>query len=137
MIALLGRLRDQRDRAQTISRHQRREMRGKADARGASPSRDNSGTTLKAQALAQAVKRVNKEIARHDEPPELPTSAELVRKAFDMRQAARATQHPNVGWTPGRGMKSKPSARPTVHTDPREIGRVSQSIKVAQAKRDQ
>jgi hypothetical protein len=29
MVALLGRLREQRDRAQTISRQQRREMRGK------------------------------------------------------------------------------------------------------------
>ena len=136
MVALLGRLREQRDRAQTISRQQRREMRGKADARGASPSRDNSGTIHKAQLLAQAVKRVNKEIGRHEEPVHIPTSAELVHKAFAMRQAARVTRHPSAGWTPSRGMKSNPSKQPTVHVDPREIGRVSQSIKVAQAKRD-
>jgi hypothetical protein len=136
MVALLGRLREQRDRAQTISRHQRREMRGKAEARGMSPARDNFGTIQKAQALAQAVKRVNKEIARHEEPAHVPTSVELVHKAFEMRQAARATRHPSAGWTPNRGMKSKPSERPTVHVDPREIGRVSQSIKAAQAKRD-
>ena len=136
MVALLGRLREQRDRAQTISRRQRREMRGKAEARVASLTRDNSGTLQKVQALAQAVKRVNKEVARHDEPVHVPTSVELVHKAFEMRQAARATQHPSAGWTPGRGMKSKPSKQPTVHVDPREIGRVSQSIKAAQAKRD-
>jgi hypothetical protein len=33
-------------------------------------------------------------------------------------------------------MQAKPSDRPTVQMDPREIGRVSQAIKVAQAKRD-
>jgi hypothetical protein len=136
LIGLLKRLREQRDRAQTISRQQRREMRGKAEAHGARPAADNAGTIQKAQALAQAVKRVNKEIARHDEPAHAPTSSELVHKAFEMRQAARVTQHPSGGWSSGRGMKSKPSTRPTVQMDPREVGRVSQSIKVAQAKRD-
>ena len=136
MVALLKRLREQRDRAQTISRQQRREMRGKAAARGTAPAQDNTGTIEKAQVLAQAVKRVNKEIARHDEPPHQPTSAELAQKAFEMRQAARVTHHPSAGWTSGRGMQSKPSKQPTVQMDPREVGRVSQSIKVAQAKRD-
>src|SRR5271163_4531665 len=106
LVALLKRLREQRDRAQTISRNQRREMRGKAEARGASPARDNFGTIQKAQALAQAVKRVNNEIGRHEEPAHAPTSVDLVHKAFEMRQAARATQHPSAGWTPNRGMKS-------------------------------
>jgi hypothetical protein len=136
LVALLKRLREQRDRAQTISRQQQREIRGKAEARGGAPAKDNLGSIQKAQTLAQAVKRVNKEIARHDEPPHVPSSAELVHKAFEMRQAARVTQHPSGGWTAGRGMKSKPSSEPTVRMDPREIGRVSQSIKVAQAKRD-
>jgi hypothetical protein len=136
LIGLLKRLREQRDRAQTISRNQHREIRGKAKARGAVPARDNVGTVQKAQVLAQAVKRVNKEITRYDEAPHLPTSAERVHKIFEMRQAARATQHPSAGWTSGRGMKSKPNKQPTVQSDRREIGRVSQSIKVAQAKRD-
>jgi hypothetical protein len=48
-----------------------------------------------------------------------------------MRQAARAAQHPSAGWTSGRGMRSKPGMRPTVNMDPREIGRVSQSIRQA------
>ncbi|MGO9816605.1 MAG: hypothetical protein ACLPJJ_07150 [Acidocella sp.] len=61
LAALVKRLREQRDRAQTISRQQQREMRGKAEARGAAPSRDNLGTIQKAQVLAQAIKRANKE----------------------------------------------------------------------------
>jgi hypothetical protein len=140
LIALIRRLRDHRDRAQTIGRQQQREMRGKAPPRGGAPSRDNTGTVLKAQVLAQAVKRGNAELARLDEPPpeaHYPTQAEIARKALEMRQAMRLARHPSAGWTASAGMHSKPSDRPTVQTDPREIGRVSQAIRVAQAKRDQ
>jgi hypothetical protein len=139
LVALVKRLREYRDRAQAIGRRQRREMRGKADPRGATLSRDNAGTVLKAQVLAQAVKRANAELARLDEPPpetHTPTQAEIAHKALEMRRAMRLARHPSSGWKPGTGMRSKPSDRPTVQMDPREIGRVSQSIKVAQTKRD-
>jgi hypothetical protein len=144
LVALIRRLREYRDRAQTIARQQRREMRGKSEARGASPARDNLGTVQKAQVLAQAVKRANSELARHDDPePGLPSAAEptstqveLTRKAFEQRQAARAVRHPSAGRTANTGMRSNPSGRGTVGMDPREIGRVSQATKAAQAKRD-
>jgi hypothetical protein len=147
LTTLVQRLREHRDRAQRIARQQRREMRGKADPRGAQPARDNAGTTEKAQVLAQALKRINREIARFDEPeagvpeqgePEgaAPTQAELSRKAAEMRRASRITAHPSAGRTAYGGMRAKSSKAPTVRTDPREIGRVSQAIKVAQAKRD-
>ncbi len=57
-------VRDRRDRAVDISRHQRREMRGKAAPRGAVPAADSSGSRLKVSLLAQAMKRLNKEAAR-------------------------------------------------------------------------
>ena len=140
--ALIRRLRDHRDRAQSIARQQRREMRGKAEPRGASPARDNLGTVGKAQLLMQALKRANKELARHDEPEPAsahvaaPTQAELSLKAFEMKQAARAAAHPSAGATAASGMRLTPSNRPTVQMDPREIGRVSQATRVAEAKRD-
>ena len=139
LIGLIKRLREARDRAQAISRRQRREIRGKAAPHGATPSRDNLGTVQKAQVLAQAVKRGNAELARLDEPPpeaHHPTQAEIAHKALEMRQAMRLARHPSGGWMAGTGMHSKPSDRPSVQMDPREIGRVSQQIKVAQAKRD-
>lgn len=136
LIELIRRLRSERDRAQTIGRQQRREIRGKADARGTRPARDNLGTVSKAQVLAQAVKRANKELARRDEPEPAPTQAELTRAAFERVQASRAAQHPSAGRTAGTGMRSNPSHRPTVQMDPREIGRVSQATRVAQAKHD-
>lgn len=139
LVGLIKRLRESRDRAQAISRRQQREIRGKAVPRGAEPARDNLGSIQKAQVLAQAVKRGNAELARLDAPPpevHHPTQAEIARKALEMRQAMRLARHPSGGWTASAGMHSKPSDRPTVQVDPREIGRVSQAIKVAQAKRD-
>jgi hypothetical protein len=60
----------------------------------------------------------------------------LSLKAFQLKQAARAAIHPSAGRTASTGMRSAPSTRPTVVMDPREIGRVSQATKVAEAKRD-
>jgi hypothetical protein len=137
LITLAQRLREHRDRAQSIARRQRREIRGKADPRGAQAARDNLGTAAKAQVLGQALKRINRELTRLDEPEAAaPTQAELSRKAAEMRQASRISAHPSAGRTASGGMRAKSSNAPTVRTDPREIGRVSQAIKVAQAKRD-
>lgn len=62
--SLSKRLRDARDRAQTISRRQRREMRGKAAPAGVRPASDNSGSAEKSSLLAAAMQRVNKETGR-------------------------------------------------------------------------
>lgn len=61
-------LRDFHDKARDIARQQKREMRGKADPRGAGPARDNTGHVTKQRVLAQAIKRVNCQIARSAEP---------------------------------------------------------------------
>ena len=107
------------------------------DPRGAAPAADNTGTAAKAQILAQAVKRVNKEFNRVDEAETAPlTLVESARKALEMKRNARMTTHPGAGRTAGKGMKSNPSHADTVKMDPREIGRVSQATRVAQAHRD-
>jgi len=137
LVDLAKLLREHRDRAVAIGRRQRREMRGKADPRGAAPASDNTGTAAKAQILAQAVKRVNKEFNRVDEAETAPlTLVESARKALEMKRNARMTTHPGAGRTAGKGMKSNPSHADTVKMDPREIGRVSQATRVAQAHRD-
>ena len=45
---------------------QAREMRGKAEPRGATPAKDNAGTVAKAQALRDALDRVEAELGRRD-----------------------------------------------------------------------
>jgi hypothetical protein len=63
------RLREAQDRAKGIGTRQAREMRGKADPRGAKPAKDNSGTVGKAQALRDALDRVEAELKRRDAAP--------------------------------------------------------------------
>src|ERR1700735_2526403 len=67
--AAARRLREAHDRAKGISTRQAREMRGKAEPRGAKPAKDNLGTVAKAQALRDALDRVEAELKRRDAAP--------------------------------------------------------------------
>jgi hypothetical protein len=67
--AAARRLREAHDRARGIGTRQAREMRGKAEPRGATPAKDNSGTVAKAQALRDALERVEAELRRREAAP--------------------------------------------------------------------
>jgi hypothetical protein len=67
--AAARRLREAHERAKSIGTRQAREMRGKAEPRGATPAQDNSGTVAKAQALRDALDRVEAELGRRDGAP--------------------------------------------------------------------
>ncbi len=137
--ALAKRLRDTRDRARDIARQQRREMRGKAEARGTTPATDNAGTVGKADVLDLALRRISAQLRRNRE-----ASADAVTPAKPTRAggpSATSRSSSPGGSSPG-GVKSlkaatkKPGGKPRLRVDPREIGRVSQAGKVAQARRD-
>lgn len=130
--AIGGRLREARDRARSIARQQQREMRGKSEPRGAAAARDNTGTTAKADVLVAALKQVTLALRRLNTP----TQGAMAKKAMAAKQAAQVQHHPEGGPTASAGLKAKPSRKPTVRMDPREVGRVSQAGKKAQAKRD-
>ena len=131
------RLRDFRNKARDVSRQQRREMRGKADPRGARPARDNTGTSIKKQIFADALQRVNKELRRFEQADAKPgNQADIARRALELRRANRVSHHPGAGRTAARGLASTPNRGPTVETDPREIGRVAQFVREGQARRD-
>lgn len=129
--ALGKRLREARDRSRRMASQQQREMRGKTDARGAAPARDNTGTEAKVEVLVEALKRVTAALRKLNRP----TTTETLRKALDAKEAA-TPQHPAPGRTASTGMQPKGSKQPSVRMDPREVGRVSKATKVAQAKRD-
>lgn len=130
------RLRGYRDKARDVSRQQRREMRGKADPRGARPARDNTGTAIKKQIFVSALRRVSKEIQRLEQAEKRGNQGDLARRALEMKRANRVRHHPGAGRTAAGGIQPNPSERPTVEADPREIGRVSQFVKAGQARRD-
>lgn len=128
-------VRERRDRAIAIARHQRREMRGKVDAKGAARVTGDAGSRLKASVLAQAVKRLNNEAARRQRKAARVRLVANMRRALDMKRRAAEPSHPQSR-TAHQGMKSKPSRKAEQIADPREIGRVSQFVKDAQARRD-
>ena len=130
------RLRTYRDKARDVANRQRREMRGKAEARGARPASDNSGTQRKRRVFASALKRVNRELARFAAAERKPNQADFARRALELKRAARVQQRYAVTRTRREGPVAIPSTRSTVKSDPREIGRVSQFVKNAQARRD-
>jgi hypothetical protein len=135
--ALRGDLRGRRSKARTIARQQRREVRGKAQPRGSTPARDDAQAMRRKQVFVQAVKRLNRELHRLEEAAKAPTPlVESARRALEMLRANRAVHHPSSGRTAGGGMQPNPSERRTVEMDPREVGRVSQAVKAAQARRD-
>ena len=67
--AAAWRLREPHGRAKGIGTRQAREMRVKAEPRGAAPAKDNTGTVAKAQALRDALDRVEAELKRRDAAP--------------------------------------------------------------------
>ena len=67
--AAARRLREAHDRAKSIGTRQAREMRGKAEPRGAKLVKDNLGTVAKAQALRDALDRVEAELSCREGAP--------------------------------------------------------------------
>jgi hypothetical protein len=67
--AVARRLREAHERAKAIGTRQAREMRGKTEPHGARPARDNLGTVAKAQALRDALDRVEAELRRREGAP--------------------------------------------------------------------
>jgi hypothetical protein len=129
LAAAARRLRDYRDKARDLSRQQRREMRGKAEARGARPATDNSGTLMKKQIFAGALRRVNRELKRVDKDEQRAGQSEIARRALELKRANRVRHHPSAGRTAAPGMRPIPNPDLTEEADPREIGRVSQADK--------
>ena len=130
------RLRTFRDKSRDIARQQRREMRGKADARGARPARDNTGTSKKKTIFSGALRRVNRELKRARTQTGRAEQTEFAQRALELKRRNRAQYHPSAGRTARSGMHSIPNTGPTVQVDPREVGRVSQFMKAGQARRD-
>lgn len=146
--ALARRLREARDRARTIGSQQRREIRGKAEPRGAAPARDDTGTNAKEQVLAEALSRVTELLGRAAEMSKPAASAEpsiavppvpaagSVPVPTGGPPAVRSSKKASVARPAAKKAVAKPSKLTTVRSDPREVGRVTKSVASAQARRD-
>jgi hypothetical protein len=133
---LLKLTRERRDRAQRLARQKRREMRGKRAPRGATPATGDTGSRLKLDVLAMAVRRLNTERDRRQRKNAREELKDNAEKALAMRRSANERRHHPIGRTARHGMAANPSEKREQLTRPMEVGRVSQSMKRAQAKRD-
>lgn len=133
---LIGKVRDRRKRARDIANRQRREMRGKAERPGAAPARQNAGTKHKEAVLAGALKRLNNEKARRGRRAQETEQGRFARKALQLRRAAGKGHGGPSYRTASKGMRNIESEKPERLLHPMEIGRVSQFVRDAQAKRD-
>jgi hypothetical protein len=101
---LAAKLRERRDKARDGARRQKREMRGKAEPKGAKPASDNSGTKAKADALTAALKRIGAERTRREEKAKVPSQRSLARKALALKQRQNVAARP-MSRTAGKGMQ--------------------------------
>ncbi|EWY36932.1 hypothetical protein N825_22740 [Skermanella stibiiresistens SB22] len=133
---ILKLLRDYRNKARDRSRQQRREMRGKSPPRAAVAVGDNSGTERKGEIFASALKRVNRELSRIKKQESQKIQGAHARRALELKRRYRVRHHPSTTRNANGPMTVIENPNATVTVDPREIGRMSQFIKVAQARRD-
>jgi hypothetical protein len=136
LAALVRRVRDRRDRAQDMARQRRREMRGKAKARGAEPSGADQGSRLKATVLAQAMRRLNGEAQRRRGMAARLAMVASQQRALEMVQALEKPHHDFNTRTEHTGMRRNTNPKFPRLGSAREAGRVSQFVRNAQARRD-
>ncbi len=136
--ALLHRLRQAHGRANDVAARQQREIRGKAEPHGSRPVKDNAGSAAKAQALFEAIQRLDAELSRREATKsDSPSQADLARHALELKMRSEANPHPDPGRSASDGMRPKKRVEEFAGgTTRREIGRVSQATKVAQARKD-
>jgi hypothetical protein len=136
--ALTRRLRQAHARAKDISARQEREILGKADPRGAKRVQDNAGSVEKVRVLFEAIQRVDGELSRRENNVAgTPSQVELSRHALELKMSSQTGERPDPGRPASEGMHPKKRKELfKVGTTRKEIGRVSQAGKVAQARKD-
>ena len=133
---LRQRLRDMRNKENTLAHAKRREARGKGPPRGQSLPGTAEHPLQRKQVFAAALKRVSREIHRMEKLTVRTAHIDAARRALAMRRAAQFPPRPQAGETTSEGMHPLPSRRRRMRVARAKIGRVSQATRNAQAARD-
>jgi hypothetical protein len=107
LVSLRSTLRERRNRARSIAQQQRREMRGKAEPRGARPAAGNVGTVGKHDALTSALKRLGNELRRREQSTRA-SQRSIAHRALAMKKAAPSTSTRPEDRTADTGMHAVP-----------------------------
>lgn len=134
--ALIGHLRQRRDRARTIANNQRRALRGKGGRGEVTFEKADSGNRQKMSVLTDALTRARREKTRRDADAAREALMENAQKALKLkRDSKRATRPANLP-RPNDGMRAKARTRVDAIGAAGEAGRVTKFVAVAQAKKD-
>ena len=130
-------VRERRDRAKAQANQRRREMRGKAAPKGATPSKSDEGSKAKLAVLAMAVRRLNSESERRRRMMAAVAHVESARQALAMKQASETSNEAGFNTRKAHsGMRNIATERGKSLIRPMERGRLRKAAAVAQAKRD-
>ena len=133
---LVKRLRTKRDRAKTVAERQRRELRGKARPRGATPAKDDDGSQLKLMILSAALIRLDNETGRRATAKAKESMVASAKKALALKQKAKPAKP--VAKVKGSAKAVRGKARVIVenHVPASVRGSVRKQNARVQAKRD-
>jgi hypothetical protein len=96
---------------------------------------DERGLAAKKQVFSNALKRVNGRLAKLEDARRRTLTRERLQAALGRKQAATPA-HPPSGRNASRGLRVKQTAHRRKVLQEAQIGRVSQSVRNAQAVRD-
>lgn len=136
LTSLIRLVRERRDKASGEVQRRKREIRGKADPKGAEAATSVVGNKAKLEVLAAAMRRVNAERSRRERMAAQMTQADLSRRALEIKQASPDEELPMNTRHAHKGMRKVASARRENLVRPMELGRLRKAASVAQAKRD-
>ena len=125
-----------RDKAQTMARQKRREVKGKAEPRGKSFPGTAEQPTKRKQIFAQALKRLKKERERLNHLEARTANVEAAHRALALRRASSFQSYPASGPSAGTGQQDKGGAPKRVRIPRKKIGSILKANARAQAKRD-
>lgn len=130
-------VRERRDKAKTQANQRRREMRGKAAPKGATPSKSDEGSKAKLAVLAMAVRRLNSETERRRRMRAASEHVDSARRALAMKEAGAGNSGAAFNSRQAHvGMRNVASLKRQQLINPMERGRLRKAQAVAQARRD-
>ena len=133
---LVKRLRTKRDRAKTVAERQRRELRGKAWPRGATPAKDDDGSQLKLMILSAALIRLDNETGRRATAKAKESMVATAKKALALKQKAKPAKPVAKAKGPAKAIRGKARVIVENHVPASVRGSVRKQNARVQAKRD-
>ena len=136
LASLVKLVRTRRDKARTVAERQRRELRGKAAPRGATPPKADDGSRLKLTVLATALDKLNAETSRRRTVTAKTSLVASAKKALALKQKAKTAKPPAKAPSAAKVVRGKARVEVENHV-PRSVrGSVRSQMAKAQAKRD-